>query len=184
MTSHFATKTGTMVRDMPNPARPNLQLLREGNPGHRTRERLERGLKLPPAAPPEPDWTLRFGPVRGDRRLSAEATRARERARREWRLVVPVLDAMGMLASIDAHVLEDWCTLVARLDQCERDITRRGLILEATGRRNPATMAAQGIRQRITKLEERLGLTPLARDQLRGDTGGAAADDVESPFDV
>lgn len=168
------------------PARkPNLQIIREGNPGQHSKERLERGLRLPPAAPPEPDWSERFGAVAGDRRLTVEARRARERARREWRLVVPVLDAMGMLANVDATILEDWCTLVARLDQCERDVTRRGLILAETGVRNPATIVAQGIRQRMGRLEGQLGLTPLARDQLRGDTRGASADgQAESPFDV
>ncbi len=124
-------------------------------------------------------------PVRGDRFLTAEARRARERARREWRLVVPVLDVMGMLANVDAAVLEDWCTLVARLDQCEREISRRGLIIEETGRRNPATMAAQAIRQRMGRLESQLGLTPLARDQMRGDTRGATPDgEADSPYDV
>lgn len=165
--------------------KPTLQIIREGNPGQHPKSRLERGLRLPPAAPPEPDWTVRFGPVRGKPELTEDAKRARERARREWRLIVPVLDAMGLLANVDATVLEDWCTLAARLDQCEREITRRGLILEDTGRRNPATMAAQAIRQRMGRLEGQLGLTPLARDQMRGDTRGAAADgDDDSPFDV
>jgi len=165
--------------------RPNLQIIREGNPGQHSKARLERGLRLPPAAPPEPDWTERFGAVRGDQHLTAEAKRARERARREWRLVVPVLDAMGMLANVDAAVLEDWCTLVARRAECERDIPRGGLILADTGRRNPATIAAQGIRMRMGRLEGQLGLTPLARDQMRGDTRGASADgDADSPYDV
>jgi P27 family predicted phage terminase small subunit len=162
--------------------RPRLTVLREGNPGHRTKRQLERGVKLPPGAPAEPDWGERFGPVPGDRRLSAEAARARARASREWQTVVPVLDAMGLLAQIDATVLEDWCTLVARLDQCERDITRRGLIM-ADGRRNSSTMAAQGIRQRMGRIEGQLGLTPVARDQMRGNPR-EAGNGEGSPFDV
>lgn len=86
-----------------------------------------------------------------------------------------MLDAMGMLASVDLTILRDWCTLCARLDQAERNITQRGLILES-GARNPATMAAQGIRQRMGRIEGQLGLTPLARDQMRGDPRAAAPD--------
>lgn len=36
--------------------RPALQLVAEGNPGHRPKARLEGGVKLAPTAPPEPDW--------------------------------------------------------------------------------------------------------------------------------
>jgi P27 family predicted phage terminase small subunit len=170
---------------VPNPPRPRLQLLREGNPGHRTKEQLRTGLRLPPGGPPEPDWTVRFGPVRGNRRLSDAARRCRARAREEWRRVVPVLDAIGLLSPVDLVVLEDWCTCVARLEQCEREVTRLGIVVAGTGHRNPATMAAQGIRQRMGHLATQLGLTPLARDQLRGDVrGGAAGDPAPSPWSV
>jgi len=170
--------------------RPRLQLVREGNPGHRTRADLDGGLRLPPAAPPEPDWRSRFGPVRGSsaeaRRLNAAATRARQRAGREWRAVVPTLDAMGLLSPVDATALEDWCTCVACLDECEREITRLGLVLEGERgwQRNGAAIIAGQYRVRLAHLAAQFGLTPLARDQLRGDTRGPAPDDVESPFDV
>jgi P27 family predicted phage terminase small subunit len=175
---------------VPTPRRPKLQLIREGNPGHRTRKQLERGLRLPPAAPPEPDWTDTFGPVRGSsadaRRLNAAATRARARAREEWRRVVPVLDAMGMLSAVDAVALEDWCACVARLEQCEREVTRLGLVIkgERGWQRNGAAITAQGYRQRLGHLETQLGLTPLARDQMRGDTRGPEPGEVGSPWDV
>ena len=170
---------------MGNAPRPKLTVLREGNPGHKTKRQLAPGAKLPPGAPPEPDWNERFGPVAGDRWLSAESARARDRASREWRTIVPTLDAIGLLASVDATVLEDWCSLVARLDQCERDMTQRGLILPETGHRNPSTMVAQGIRQRMGRIEGQLGLTPVARDQMRGGAPRGEADNGEaSPFDV
>jgi P27 family predicted phage terminase small subunit len=172
-------------------AKPKLEVVRQGNPGHQTKAKLERGVRLPPGAPAEPRWAEIFGPPRGRDpgavRLRAEAERCRKMAREEWRAVVPVLDAMGLLATVDLAVLRDWCILVARLDQAERDISRRGLILEETGRRNPATMAAQGMRQRMGRIEAQLGLTPLARDQMRGDTRAASPDGpttVPSPWDV
>lgn len=167
--------------------RPNLAVVREGNPGHQSKERLERGVKMPPAAPPEPDWSERFGPVRGDAAQTAVNRRCREVARRGWRTIVPSLDAMGLLAKVDADVLLDYCTCIARLDQVERELSRNGLIFqgERGWQRNGAAITAQGYRQRLKHLEVQLGLTPLARDALRGDTGGASDDlDEDSPFDV
>jgi P27 family predicted phage terminase small subunit len=178
---------GSYPVSVSNPPRPRLRLIKEGNPGHRTKEQLRLGLQLPPGAPPEPDWTARFGPVRGNAELTAQARRCRERARREWRLVVPVLDAMGMLSVVDAAVLEDWATCVARLDQCEREVTRRGLVVkgERGWQRNGATIIAAAYRHRLGHLSAQLGLDPLARDRLRGDPRGASADsDPDSPFDV
>lgn len=177
---------GRNLSSVANPRRPRLQLIREGNPGHRTKGQLRRGLRLPRGAPPEPNWTSRFGPVRGNAELTAAARRCRERAREEWRRVVPALDAVRLLAPVDLVVLEDWCTCVARLDQCEREVTRLGLVVkgERGWQRNGAAILAQGIRQRMRHLETQLGLTPLARDQMRGDRPGAQAGDVDSPWDV
>lgn len=44
--------------------RPALQLVKEGNPGNRPKERLESGLRLEAIAPPEPDWQEWWPPVR------------------------------------------------------------------------------------------------------------------------
>lgn len=49
----------------PGPARkPNLQIIREGNPGGHSADRLEGGLRLTPARPPEPRWQDWWPPVR------------------------------------------------------------------------------------------------------------------------
>lgn len=167
--------------------RPNLQLVLEGNPGHQSQERLQGGLRLPPGAPEEPAWADRFPAVRGEKRATAVNRRCREVARAEWRRVVPVLDAMGMLAKVDHQVLVDWCTCVARVDQAERQISVEGMTMQGERgmQRHGAAILAQGYRTQMRKLMVELGLTPLARDTMRGDPGGAGADEDEgSPFDV
>lgn len=44
--------------------RPNLALVREGNPGHRPQDRLDGGARIPAVAPDEPDWKETFPVVR------------------------------------------------------------------------------------------------------------------------
>lgn len=166
-----------------------LELVREGNPGHRTKERLERGLRLPPQAPTEPDWSIWFTPQRGagSRPQQADVKRCREWARATWRRVVPQLDAMGMLAKVDADALTDLCVCVARVWQAERQISLEGLTMvgERGMQRNGAAIIAKGYRDRLKHLEVQFGLTPLARDAMRGDPGGADdGKDEASPYDV
>lgn len=167
-------------------ARPSLQLVREGNPGHRAKEQLERGLRLPPQAPAEPKWTELFPDIRkGDNAVVLR--RCRLVARRTWIRVVPQLDAMGMLAKVDADALTDLCLCVARIDQAERQLSREGLTMQGERglQRNGAAILAKGYRDRLKFLEVQFGLTPLARDSMRGDPGGAGDDDEDgSPYDV
>jgi P27 family predicted phage terminase small subunit len=102
-------------------------------------------------------------------------------------MVTPTLDVMGMLAAVDLVALADWCVCVARLEECEREITRLGLVLEGERgwQRNGAAIIAAQYRQRLGHLSAQFGLSPLARDQLRGDTRAAPVGaEVDSPFDV
>lgn len=148
------------------PRKPALELVRAGNPGHRSKAELKRGVRLGPKAPPEPNWLERFPPVRGNPRLTALSKRCREIAHRTWNAIVPVLDGVGLLSMVDAEAILDYCTCAARLDQLERRISAEGPI-DDTGRRNPAAILARGYRDRFRDLERQLGLTPLARDALR-----------------
>ncbi len=115
-------------------------------------------------------------------RMQDENRRAREVARREWRQIVPVLDAKGLLAPVDASLLVDHCVVVARIDQCERDISRNGMWTkgERGAVKNPCTTALNQLRSQLRWTCGELGLTPVARDSLGGgeDDGGEGG-----PFD-
>lgn len=183
----------------PGPARkPRLQVVREGNPDHRAADELEPGLTFPPGAPDEPGWQAWFplpAGLRAPRRRKAEtdvqwagrrdayaqAKADRDQLRQavaaasaEWRRIVPVLDAEGLLAEVDATVLSDHCVVVARIGHCEREISRLGIAVptERGYARNPAITAANQYRTALRHYLGQLGLTPLARDALSPTGGG------------
>lgn len=147
--------------------RPALQIVKEGNPGHRTRRELDQ-LKLPPGAPPEPAWLELFPAVRGDRTRAADTKLARERARREWRLVVKVLDRQGLLAAVDEAVLTDHCVVVASMLLANRDIARRGVWIpsERGSSKNPSVTALAQLRAQLRFTVRELALSPRARAEF------------------
>lgn len=53
--------------------RPNLQVVREGNPGKRSAADLDSGVRMAPGAPSEPDWLQWFPPVRVPTKKQLEA---------------------------------------------------------------------------------------------------------------
>lgn len=165
---------------MADPVRkkPHLQVVREGNPGHRP---VEQGLKLPPADLEEPDWSETF-PTTSDKTLEALNRRAREVARREWRRVVPVLKYTAGLAAVDVAALQDYCVCVARIDQCERDISRNGMLMqgERGWQKNGATTVVSQYRAQYKIYLREFGLSPSARVGIKPPEGDG---DGEDPFD-
>ena len=87
-------------------------------------------------------------------------------ARFEWHRVVPELEEMGLLATVDRAVLIRYCSAWA--DWCElRDLLNRsGKLIrgrEGTLVRNPLWFMFQDAGQTVTELGRHLGLTPVAR---------------------
>lgn len=156
---------------------------REGNTQRRP---IPKSVRLPPAAPAEPDWTQPFPlpPLAGKdaKRLRAEARRCREIARKTWRALVPILDAQGVLAEVDGAALKDHAVLVARIDQAERDITLHGVwtVGERGAVKNPAITYLNQCRSNDRPYQQEFGLTPGARDRLNPRDGG---DDGDGLFD-
>jgi len=158
--------------------KPLLQVVREGNPAHRP---LPDSLVLPVAELVEPNWSDTFPTVR-DQELQAVNRRAREVARREWRRIVPVLKHAAGLAEVDATLLHDYCVCVARIDQCERDLSTRGLLLEGERgwQKNGATTVVAQYRSQLKVYIRELGLSPSARVGFTPPAGGDDGD--EDPF--
>lgn len=195
-----------MAGSRPGPAaRPAHLKVVEGNPNKERTSKLAGGLKLPPGAPNEPDWSTMFVPaiVPAPRRRKQETTeqsKARELAAAErraavadakqarawasetWRKVVKILDAQGLISELDWAVLEDCCIVRVRMLQCERDISRNGLrqLSERGWTRNGSITSAMQYRTQFRWLCAQLGLSPVARDFITPDGGD---DDGESPFD-
>lgn len=165
---------------LPGPRpKPPLQVVREGNP---SKKPVREGVRLPPSELVEPDWQETFPTVRGDKALQDVNRRCREVARREWRRVVPVLKFTAGLAEVDTQTVTDYCICVARIDQCEREISRRGLLMqgERGWQKNGATTVVGQYRQQLARYIGELGLSPSARGRLTPPEGD---DDDDSVFD-
>ena len=165
---------------MADPVRrkPVLQVVREGNPGKRP---VPESVVLPPAELDEPNWSDTFPTVR-EKTQQGLNRRAREVARREWRRVVPVLKHSVGLAAVDASLLHDYCVCVARIDQCERELSTNGLLQlgERGWQKNGATTIVSQYRAQLKVYIRELGLSPSARTGMAPPKGD---DDGDDPFD-
>ncbi|MET8978555.1 phage terminase small subunit P27 family [Streptomyces sp. NPDC004539] len=188
--------------------KPPLQVVREGNPGRRP---VREGVKLPPADLVEPDWETFFpgqclpekprAPRGADDeelkeyrhevaiwqrlKLAIEAAEfGRGVAGREWSGVVPVLQMMAGLTSVDRSTVVDYCVCVARLEWCERQLSIEGLVTmgQRGPCRNPLTTVATQYRTQLKAYIGELGLSPSARGRLTPPEGGDDGDD-DDPFD-
>jgi P27 family predicted phage terminase small subunit len=89
-----------------------------------------------------------------------------DEAKAEWRRVVPELESIGILATIDRGVLVRYC--VAWADWCElaRLLERSGKLIKGQKGnlvRNPLWLMKRDAEQAIAELARQLGLTPAAR---------------------
>lgn len=115
--------------------------------------------------------TLRADRVNvGEPQPSAASTRCPrnlpESAKGWWRRVVPQLGELGLFTELDIPAGRDLVTIIARLEQCERLIEERGILVE--GRRgglvrNPAIAAANQYRAALQKWASKFGMTPADR---------------------
>lgn len=154
--------------------RPALAVVREGNPGHK---KVQESLRLPPAELVEPDWSETFVASETD----TDFERCREVASREWRRVVPVLRVSAGLAAVDASLIHDYCVCVARIDQCERNLSRNGLLMqgERGWQKNGSTTIVSQYRTQLKAYIGELGLSPSSRVSL---PSGGDDDEDEAQF--
>ncbi|MDX2538594.1 P27 family phage terminase small subunit [Streptomyces scabiei] len=183
--------------------KPALQVVREGNPGHRP---VREGAKVPPAEVVEPEWTELFpdvpvpekprAPAGADDeelkeyrrevahwqriKLASEAAAfSRDVAGREWSRVVPILIVAAGLSVVDRSTAVDYCVCVARLEWCERRLSVEGLI--SMGQRgpcrNPLTTIASQYRTQLKSYIGELGLSPSSRGRISPPEGGIDDDD-------
>jgi P27 family predicted phage terminase small subunit len=153
--------------------KPYLQAVREGNPGHR---RLNRGAVLTGELA-EPDWS---DVLPG----SGEQLRARRIARELYRKLAPALARSAGLSGEMRSVLVDYCICVARIDQGERALSRRGVLVKVSDRnewvKNPWTTVLHQYRAQFRSLIGELGLSPASASRI---TPGPDLDDDDDPFD-
>lgn len=155
--------------------KPTLQVVREGNPGHRP---VRDAATLPPSALVEPTWTHHF-PGKANRERDA-----RQDASALWRKAAPVLSRSVGLTGEQQEAFVDLCVTWARIVQGERALSMQGVIV-ATERgnvKNPWTTVLNQYRAHFRSLVAEFGLTPSALARLGG-RGGLDGDDDEGVLD-
>lgn len=79
-----------------------------------------------------------------------------------------LLSDRGDLSELDQAGLADYCLCRIRLEQCEADITQRGILVG--GQRglvkNPSLQLARQYRSAMAKWVELFGLAPLSRQRI------------------
>lgn len=128
--------------------KPTYLKLLEGNPSHRPLTKNEP--KPQPGRPPCPRW------------LNLEA-------KREWRRIVPELEALGLLTIVDRAALAGYCQAYARWRQAEEAIEKYGMIGKTESgyvQQLPYVSIAQKSLQLMKNLAAEFGLTPSARSRL------------------
>ena len=89
-----------------------------------------------------------------------------EEAKAEWRRVVPELESIGMLASIDRAVLIRYCIAWADWVELEELLQRSGKLIKGQKGnfvRNPLWLMKRDAEQTVTELGRLLGLAPVSR---------------------
>ena len=87
-------------------------------------------------------------------------------AKAEWRRVVPELEEIGMLASIDRAVLIRYCTAWADWCELEAMLQKSGKLIKGQKGnfvRNPLWLMKRDAEETVTELGRQLGLTPVSR---------------------
>jgi P27 family predicted phage terminase small subunit len=99
----------------------------------------------------------------------------------EWNWVTGLLRERGVLDSLDQVALQDYLTCWTRLLECERDIQRRGVLVDGDrGKvKNPCCQLSRQYRDHLIAWSRELGLTALARERLTMPPALSAAEDAE-----
>ncbi len=80
----------------------------------------------------------------------------------------PILEVAAGIGEVDHTTVKDLCVCVARIDQAERDLSERGLMVTAergTVKNGVATIASQ-YRSQLARYIRELGLSPSARSAI------------------
>lgn len=85
-----------------------------------------------------------------------------------WKEISPMLEELEILSSVDAAALADFCVCLARLRQCEEDISARGILVDGErGKvKNPSCQLARQYRTAVLAWAAQFCMTPVARARM------------------
>lgn len=167
-----------MAAPGPKP-KPHLQVVREGNPGHRA---VKEGAKFVPGELIEPDWNNFFPSVKRGPDRNPEMLKAQKTASSMWNRLALQLQRAAGLSEAQSQTLLEYCLTVARIEQCERALSIDGLYMttERGYVKHPLSTTVNAYRAHFRSLTGELGLSPSAAARL---TGATDDDDDDSGLD-
>jgi P27 family predicted phage terminase small subunit len=140
--------------------KPTSLVLLEGNPGRRPINRKE----------PKPRDKAPKCPEHLD-----------ERAKQEWKVLVPILKRMRVLSEADGIMLGNLCQAYSLLVKSQTKLNESGPLFKAPSgypMANPLIGIINGCLETITKISREFGLTPASRTRIQVAGKDNASDDV------
>ena len=128
--------------------KPSVIEKAEGRPGHRPVNRTE----------PKPGQNVPRCPEHLD-----------ERARKEWRRLVPILRGMKVLTEADGMALANLCQTYSTLITAQKKLTELGILYKTPSgyiMQSPLLAVVNQCVDTVTKLSREFGLTPAARSRI------------------
>lgn len=93
-----------------------------------------------------------------------------ERAKKEWRRVVVILNNIGMLYEVDLPLLQSYCFMVSLLHKAEQELKKSSFVVIETNKSNNKYTAKNKwvsiyneTLDRVIKLAREFGFTPSSR---------------------
>ena len=129
--------------------KPTVVEIMEGRPGHRPINQRE----------PKPRATVPRCPEHLD-----------ERAKKEWKRLVPVLRRMHVLTEADGMTLANLCQTWSTMVIAQEKLTEMGVLYKAPSgyvMQSPLLAVVSQSVDTITKLSREFGLTPSSRSRIR-----------------
>ena len=104
-----------------------------------------------------------------------------DRAKEEWKTLVPILKRMKVLSEADGIMLGNLCQAYSLLVKSQAKLQESGPLFKAPSgypMANPLIAIINGCQETITKISREFGLTPASRTRIQVAAKENAADDV------
>ena len=96
-----------------------------------------------------------------------------DRARKEWRRIVPILQRMKVLTEADGYSLANLCQTYSTLVTAQEKLSEAGILYKAPSgyiMQSPLLAVVNQCVETITRLSREFGLTPAARSRIIAQT--------------
>ena len=92
-----------------------------------------------------------------------------ERAKQEWKRLIPILKSMKVLTEADGLMLANLCQAVSMLSKAQQTLNEKGFLYKAPSgyvMQSPLLAVVNQCVDTITKLSREFGLSPAARSRI------------------